>query len=192
MMKKEIAKFFDYYAPTWDDNMIRNEEVISTILNNAEITEGIHILDVACGTGILFPDYIRRQVAAVTGIDISPEMVKIATKKFPEIEVICDDVESHVFDQKFDVVMVYNAFPHFMDPAKLIQKLATLLVPGGRISIAHGMSRSVLAAHHSGSASKVSIELLHEDQLAALLKPYFDVDIIVSNDQMYQVSGVKR
>ena len=72
MDKQKIADFFDRCAPWWDDDMVRNEVVITTILDNAGIDSGIHVLDVACGTGVLFPDYFKRGVESVTGIDISP------------------------------------------------------------------------------------------------------------------------
>ena len=191
MDKKDIIEFFDRCAPWWDADMVRNEAVIATILDNGGIKAGIDILDVACGTGVLFPDYLKRDVASVTAIDISPEMAKLAASKYPEVNVICGDVETSSFDKQFDAVMVYNAFPHFPDPAKLIKTLARLVKPGGRLSVAHGMSRAALIKHHE-RASQVSIDLLHEKELAALFEPYFEVDVIISNDQMYQVSGVRR
>lgn len=190
MEKKDIVQFFDQCAPWWDDDMIRNEDILRTILDLGGIREGIHVLDVACGTGVLFPDYLARGAASVTAIDISPEMAKIAAAKYPEVQVICGDVEETDFERQFDAVMVYNAFPHFPDPARLINRLAELVRPGGRISIAHGMSRAALVKHHE-RASKVSIDLLHEKELAALLSPYFHVDVIISTDRMYQVSGTR-
>ena len=192
MEKKEIADFFDRCAPWWDADMIRNEVIITTILDNAGIKGGMDVLDVACGTGVLFPDYLKRGVESVTGIDISPEMAKLAASKFPEVTVICGDVEEAKFDKAFDAVMVYNAFPHFPDPAGLIEALARVVKPGGRLSVAHSMSREKLQQHHSGRASKVSIDLIHEKELAALFAPFFDVDVIISNDRMYQVAGTRR
>ena len=88
--------------------------------------------------------------------------------------------------------MVYNAFPHFPDPENLIRVLAGLTKPGGKLSVAHGMSRAALTSHHSGRASTVSIDLLHERDLAAIFSRWLDVDVIISTDQMYQVSGVRR
>lgn len=192
MNKNDVISFFDRCAPWWDDDMIRDEEIIATILDNGGIKEGAHILDVACGTGVLFPDYLKRGAASVTGIDISPEMAKIAQSKFPEVQVICGDVEEVEFGKNFDAVMVYNAFPHFPDPANLIRVLAGLVKPGGKLSVAHGMSRAALSSHHAGRASTVSIELLHEEELSALFAPYFDVDTVISNDRMYQVAGVRK
>ena len=192
MEKKDIITFFDKCAPWWDADMVRNEDLIAMILDNGGIRENMHVLDVACGTGVLFPDYLKRNVASVTGIDISPEMAKIAQGKFPDVKVICGDVETEEFPQKFDAIMVYNAFPHFPDPARLIKVLADLVKPGGKLSVAHGMSRAQLTSHHAGRASSVSIDLLHEKELAALMEPYFDVEVMISNDRMYQVAGTRR
>lgn len=191
MEKKDIITFFDQCAPWWDDDMIRREDIIAAILDNGGIRAGIDVLDVACGTGVLFPDYLKRGVASVTAIDISPEMAKIAQSKFPEVKVICGDVETAAFEKQFDVVMVYNAFPHFPDPAHLIEVLASLVKKGGRLSVAHSMSRAALTKHHE-RASTVSIDLLEETELAALFAPYFDVDVVISDDRMYQVAGVRK
>ena len=191
MDKKLVADFFDKCAPWWDADMIRNEEVISTILENGGIRAGVEVLDVACGTGVLFPDYLKRGVASVTGIDIAPEMVKLAAAKFPEVTVLCGDVETTDFGKQFDCIMVYNAFPHFPDPAKLIEVLAGLTKPGGRLSVAHGMSRAALIKHHE-RASDVSIDLIHEKELKEIFSKWFEVDVVISDDRMYQVSGVKK
>ena len=192
MEQQEVIRFFDRCAPSWDVGLVRNEAVISAILDNAGVKAGVDVLDVACGTGVLFSDYLQRGVASLTAVDISPEMVKIAQQKFPEVRILCGDVEQTVFDQCFDVIMIYNAFPHFPDPARLIGRLARWVKPGGRLSVAHGMSREMLNHHHSGTASRVSVDLLEENELAALFAPYFDVDTVISDERMYQVAGRRR
>lgn len=193
--KNDVIEFFDRRAGNWDAELIRNDAVVDIILDNGNIKEGIDVLDVACGTGVLFGDYLKRGVASVTGIDISPEMVRIAREKFPQenIEVILGDVEETEFAKKFDAVMVYNAFPHFPEPARLIKTLADKLKDGGRLSIAHGMSRAMIDSHHNSvAAHQVTMGLMHEEELKKLFEPYFEVDIIVSDDKMYQVSGTKK
>lgn len=192
MEKKDVIEFFNRCAPTWDAEMIRSDEIINIIFDNAAIREGIDVLDVACGTGVLFPDYMARKVSSVTGIDIAPEMIKIAHNKFPQADTICGDVENYNFNEQFDAVMVYNAFPHFPDPERLIEKLAKLTKTGGRLSVAHGMSRAAIDKHHSGPASKVSVGLIDEQKMKALFEPWFDVDVVISNDSMYQVAGTRK
>ena len=195
MEKKDIIEFFDRCASTWDADMIKNDTIIGRILDNAEVGADMDILDVACGTGVMFDYYLERNAASVTGIDISPEMAKIAAEKYAgqsKVQVICGDVEEHAFDRKFDRIVVYNAFPHFPYPKRLIKRLAALLKEGGRLTIAHGASREAIDNHHSGAASKVSNGLMAADSLKKLFDPYFDVEIMISNARMYQLSGVKR
>jgi demethylmenaquinone methyltransferase/2-methoxy-6-polyprenyl-1,4-benzoquinol methylase len=175
--------------------MIKNDAIIGRILDNVEIGAGMDVLDVACGTGVMFDYYLQRDVASVTGIDIAPEMAKIATAKYadePKVQVICGDVEEVKFGRKFDRIVVYNAFPHFPYPKRLIKILAKLLKEDGRLTIAHGMSREKIDNHHSGSASKVSNGLMSAESLKRIFDAHFDVEVVISNRHMYQVSGVKK
>lgn len=190
MDKREIIAFFDNLASNWDNTNVRNEEVIAEILFKGGIREGVKVLDVACGTGVLFPDYMKLG-ADIVGIDISENMVKIAREKFPEATVICGDATNFAFGEKFDVIMIYNAFPHFDEAQKLIENLSQALKQSGRLSVAHGISEKELAECHSGSAKNVSVPLVKKEILAEMLKPYFDVDVTISDDRMYMVSGVK-
>lgn len=195
MEKKDVIAFFDSCAPTWDAEMIKDDEIIETILNNAEVGEGLDVLDVACGTGIMIPYYLKRNVGSVTGIDISPEMAGIAARKFaeePNVTVICADVEEFAFDRKFDRIVVYNAFPHFPKPKRLIKILSGLLKADGRLTIAHGASREAIDNHHCGAASRVSNGLMSAESLVKLFDPHFHVEVMISNKRMYQVSGVKK
>lgn len=192
MDKEIIREFFNDFAPRWDNEPIAERELIDTILQNGGITENIDVLDIGCGTGVMFPHYIERKVSSITAVDLSPEMVKIAKSKFTDANVICDDAENVSFDRQFDVVMIYNAFPHFPNPEKLIENLAKTLKSGGRISIAHGMSKKELDEIHMKSAGMVSNILPECEILAKMLESEFDVDIMISNDKMYQVSGAKR
>ncbi len=191
MNKQDVIAFFDRLAPKWDADMIRHDDVIREILDAAQVAPGADVLDVACGTGVLFPDYLDRKVGSLTGIDISPEMAKIAREKLPQVEVICGDVEEVGFDRKFDCVVVYNAFPHFPNPEHLIAVLSDLLKPGGTLTVAHGMSRAEIDHHHEGSASKVSVGLMHEDELATIFTKHLCVTAKISNDRMYAVCGKK-
>ena len=193
MNKQDVVAFFDRLAPQWDADMIRSDAIIGKIMDGAGIVSGVDVLDVACGTGVLFPDYLARHVGSVTAVDISPEMVKIAAEKFPgeTITVLCADVESWEPGKLFDCVMVYNAFPHFPNPENLIATLAGMLKPGGTLTVAHGMSRAAIDRRHEGGASKVSVGLMHEDDLAAIFEKHLTVTVKISDDRMYQVTGRK-
>ena len=192
--KADVIAFFDSIASSWDDDQVPAEEKIRAILDYAGVTEGVEVLDVACGTGVLVPDYLERGVKKVTGVDISSEMIRIAKEKFDEenVSFLCGDIEEISVPGLYDVCMIYNAFPHFVNPASLIKCLSDKLRMGGRLTVAHSMSRKQLDSHHSGAARKVSMGLMHEDDLEKLFEAFFDVDVKVSNNQMYVVSGVRK
>ena len=190
--KKNVIEFFDRCAPSWDAELIRSDEIINIILDNAGITAGKKVLDVACGTGVLIGDYLKRDVGSVTGIDISPEMIKRAKEKFTDsrVEFFCCDAEEFE-GGKYDAVMIYNAFPHFPAPEKLLSHLAQLLAEGGTLTVAHGMSREKIDGHHHGAAKYVSVGLMEADSLAELMGKYLTVIEKISDDRMYQVVGRK-
>lgn len=191
---REVIEFFDRLAPGWDAEMIRNDAIINTILDNGGVAAGKDVLDVACGTGVLIPDYLKRGLLSVTGIDISPKMAEIAKEKFPQetVTILCGDVEETDFGKQFDCIVVYNAFPHFPDPERLIARLSSLLKPGGTLTVAHGMSREKIDAHHHGSASHVSNGLMRAEDLADIFGKYLKVTTVLSDNRMYQVVGKKQ
>ena len=183
MDKQDVIAYFDRCAPTWDAQMLPNDERIGQILDNAEVGPGMDVLDVACGTGVLFPYYLERGVRSVTGIDISPEMAKRAAEKYPEdprVQVLCADVEEAGFRQKFDRIVVYNALPHFPRPKRLIRLLSHLLKEDGRLTVAHPVG------------PEPPDGLMQAEDLVKLFDPHISVEIMISNKRMYQVSGVRR
>ena len=190
--KKDIIEFFDYLAESWDADMVKSDEIINRILDGAKMKEGQAVLDVASGTGVMFDYYLSRGAKRVVGVDISPKMCQIATEKYSDnkkVEVISADVCEYPFKEKFDLIVVYNAFPHFPDPENLIKCLVSLLNEGGRLTIAHGESREKIDMRHKGSASKVSLGLMEAEELKKLFEPYLKIETVISDDTMYQVSG---
>lgn len=193
MDKDTLISFFDQAAPEWDDRMVADDRKIEFILDRAGICPEQTVLDVACGTGVLFPYYLRRKVRRITGVDISPEMARIAAAKAddPRIEVICGDIETLPVTEPYDCCVIYNAFPHFPDPARLIERLSLWVKEGGRITVAHGMSLEALHRHHAGRAEHVSRPMLPPQSLAELLSPWFAVDTRISDEEKYVVSAVR-
>ena len=194
MDKNEMIAYFDRRAPYWDRENQADPAVIRAILDNAQVGPGQEVLDVACGTGVLFPFYLERTVGSLTAIDLSPAMAALAKEKAadaPNVTVVCGDVETWKPDQKFDCIVVYNAFPHFPYPKRLLKTLAGLLKEGGRLTVAHGASLEAINVLHEDKAA-VSPELMEAQKLARLFDAHYDVEVMISNDRMYQVVGRKR
>lgn len=194
MDKKEIISFFDRLAPEWDKDTVKDDTVINTILDNAGVQAGVSVLDVGCGTGILMPYYLSRNVLKVRGLDISEKMIGIAEKKFADSRVsfTCADAETVKLDDLYDCCVIYNAFPHFPTPSLLIGNLAKHIRKGGRLTIAHGSSREDIDHCHMEHAGSVSMKLMSDDELVLLLSPYFEGIVTVSNSRMLQIVCIRK
>jgi demethylmenaquinone methyltransferase/2-methoxy-6-polyprenyl-1,4-benzoquinol methylase len=194
MDKQAVIRFFDQLAPSWDREAVHDAAKLEIILDHAGIHPGVSVLDVACGTGVLFPYYLERGVIRITGVDIAPGMIQQAHLKYqdPRITLICGDIETLSLTEHFDCCMVYSAFPHFEDPARLITALAKIVGPGGRLTVAHSESLERINHQHTQHAQTVSTLLLPAERVAALFGLFFAVDVMVSTDALYVVSGIKK
>ena len=191
MNLNEVRNYFDKKAQTWDEQIYRNEHVIDVIIKHSGIRAGASVLDVGCGTGALISDYLSHGAKKVVAIDISQNMIAIAKKKYQNqnVKFYCEDATYFKSDERFDSIVIYNAFPHFCDQEELIHHLAGLLNPEGTLTVAHNMSRNRLEAHHSGDARYVSKSLMPIENLVAIFEKYLSVDTIISTQEMYQVAG---
>lgn len=196
MNKKDVIEFFDSRSSSWDKEMETDDYKMNQILDAAQIKSGKSVLDIACGTGVMIDYYIKRNVSDVTGVDISSKMIEIAENKFRKydnINFICCDAETYRFNQKYDSIMVFNAFPHFVNPKALIKNLVNAVKSGGTVTVAHDRGRKSLDNHHkSVHASKISNGLMSEDDLEKIFVMAGITDIYKkSTDDIYIVSGKK-
>ena len=191
MQTEKVAAYFDHLALEWDTLHRHDESKIERILDYADIKHNLSVLDVGCGTGVLFPFYLKREISSLTGVDLSSGMIAQAKEKFqdPRIHLTVGDVERLQLDT-YDRCVVYSALPHFKDAAKLIEKLSLALEPDGRLTVAHSESREAIDQRHKGSARDVSVGLMPATELAMLFSPFFHVDFVIDDD-IYVVSGKK-
>ncbi len=192
MDQQVIIDFFNKASSQWDEIAHDNTEKISQILNYSDIHENLSVLDIACGTGVLTPFLMNRGATHIKGVDISPEMIKLSKQKFAEynnVEFFTVSAEDMHFKEKFDRIIIFDAFPHFCNKQKVIESVAGHIKPDGRFTIAHSMGRSQLDELHEKTAGQVSDKMVSGEELAEFLSPYFCVDVIVDNDDIFIVSA---
>lgn len=158
--------FFDRLAAEWDLIYTAEDlERLQHLVDKLGVTAGMQILDLGCGTGILF-DLLRRKTGehgCVVGVDFSIEMVRKAHRNFPfdNVHVVDADASELPFgDRQFDLAVTFSAFPHFVDQQRTLDELHRVLRPGSRLYIIHLQSSKELAAIHHRVGGVVSHDLL--------------------------------
>lgn len=143
---------FDSLADSWDEIAIHPPERVGAVLSLAGLVEGMRVLDVGCGTGILAPRLSTAvgEAGRVVAIDLSPRMIKTAFEKrsFSNVEYRVSDFYAFDDAEGFSLILVFSAFPHFLDREAFFEKAKRLLIHRGRIVIAHIESRSAINARH--------------------------------------------
>jgi trans-aconitate methyltransferase len=92
---------------------------------------GERILDIGCGTGHLAAQ-IADTGALMTGTDRSPDMIRQAREKYPQLRFEVMDAREIAFPDKFDAVFS-NATLHWIkEPEKAVGGISGALRTGGR------------------------------------------------------------
>ncbi|WP_426146841.1 bifunctional 2-polyprenyl-6-hydroxyphenol methylase/3-demethylubiquinol 3-O-methyltransferase UbiG [Polaromonas sp. DSR2-3-2] len=140
----ELAKFSDLAHRWWDKesefrplheiNPLRLDWIASLVPLN-----GLRVLDVGCGGGIL-ADSMARRGARVLGIDLASKALKVAQLHALEaqtqgVEYREISAESLAAEQPgtFDMVTCMEMLEHVPDPAAVVKACAVLVKPGGYV-----------------------------------------------------------
>lgn len=190
-----IAQYFDGRADEWDRTFNRKSPVQEAVATIAGVSKGSHVLDLGCGTGIMADVYLDLKASHVVAVDISSRMIEIARSKYENenrIRFTCCDALEFECEEQFDAVVIYNAYPHFLDKPALAEHVKTLLKPNGRFAVAHSMGREHMNAHHSTVPASVTSVLLPAATEAETWKPWFEVDTLVDCQGFYCFAGNVR
>jgi ubiquinone/menaquinone biosynthesis C-methylase UbiE len=132
----DIKTGYQIWSNTYDTEnniLIQVEEpVVKSIVK--KFTPGT-ALDAACGTG-RYSIFLDSLGFAVTGIDLSEDMLRIAKQKNGSINYIRADLNRLPFaDGKFNLVVCGLAIHYVKNINKVMQEFSRVLRPGGHIVI---------------------------------------------------------
>jgi ubiquinone/menaquinone biosynthesis C-methylase UbiE len=105
----------------------------------ARIGPGSRVLDVACGTGVLSREAMRRvgPTGSVTGLDVDPGMLAVAARHAPEIRWREGRAEALPFaDRSFDAVLCQFGLMFFPDRIAALREMHRVAAAGGYIAVA--------------------------------------------------------
>src|SRR5712691_9018912 len=117
------------YDSTWSSS---TRQFIPPLLDAADVSGKMSILDVGCGPGYVSVAAAERGAIPI-GLDFSEEMIAIAKQKFPRIEFRQGDAQNLPFpDASFDRVVANFALLHLASPERACAEAARVLKPGGK------------------------------------------------------------
>ena len=125
-------------------------EAQAAMLALASLKSGDHVLDVACGTGLV-SFAAARAVGTngyVLGIDLSGRMLDSAARRASEVRLsncsfVRMDAETlDLPDAQYDVVLCGLGLMYMPNPERALREMRRVLTPGGRMSLAVWGERS--------------------------------------------------
>jgi len=129
--KQGVMKYYDAVAKIYDLQYGREQRTkMEFALKNLHLKSKSLILDVGCGTGILF-EYLLDKVEIIVGVDISKNILKKAKEKLEDVDnafLIQADADhlpfpNRVFDAIFAVTLLQN-MPSPITTLKEIERVA--------------------------------------------------------------------
>jgi len=124
--KRKVIRHYDRIAGIYEKQYVEEQNAkISAILPLISLNGKSFILDVGCGTGLLFPFVTKARFAI--GVDISSKLLQKAkkyTKKFINAHIICADSDCLPFQNKvFNVVFAITLLQNVPNPLTTLEEI---------------------------------------------------------------------
>ena len=145
--------YFNELANEWEQNQCLEQSHIEYLLARLQLQQFNSILDMGCGTGVLFP-YLNKMTNSDTtiyGIDFADCMTRIAkNNSVDEIQVVCGDAHKLPFsDNMFEMIVAFHVFPHFHRKLHALSECWRVLKLNGNLAILHVHSSEEINSIHA-------------------------------------------
>ena len=190
-MNENVKQFFDEMAVNYvhDDS-----KLIEELLDSLNVAKCYRILDLGCGKGIISEKLAKRNRGEVVALDLSSEMIRLAEEKIKNKNVVFVNKDFYEFEdeKKFDAIICFDAFPHFLNIELYVKKAAELLKKDGLLAIIHDCGREELNSHHRAHALGVSRMLKTPLEEFEQFKDCFTPIELYENDYLYKMVMIKK
>lgn len=140
--KAYVTKLFDHYADYFDQHLQESLgyrvpfDIVALIDQHRAQHDGMRVLDLGCGTGLVGEAFAGRPLALV-GVDLSEKMLEKAKARGRYTQLACADVLQHMQQAdaaSVDVIVAADVFIYVGKLDELIEQAQRLLPPGGLLA----------------------------------------------------------
>lgn len=141
---KGLHSLNEIRVPFIRDGLIATKKINQNNIETTKILEGINILEVGCGGGIL-TEQLARLHAKVTGIDLGSEVIAAAKQHLEnDTSDICERVtykvepiEEHIkeYSESYDAIVLSEVIEHVTEKEIFLKDCIAAVKPGGSIFI---------------------------------------------------------
>jgi SAM-dependent methyltransferase len=97
------------------------------------VKRGLTWLDVGCGAGRTYAQWVAPEASRYVGVDVSEEAADLARKAGIEAQVISDAADLPFEDETFDAAICIEVFEHLFAPHEAAAEIRRVLRPGGQL-----------------------------------------------------------
>ena len=129
---------------SFEEAMPKFRKLIDRFEGRLPVDPGLRYLDMGCGSGELTLAFAGLGVRRITGVDFLPRNIERARAYAAQVGVgqdvrfICRDLYAWVPDEKYDVLLSFDAFEHIDSPAAFLRKMTDFITPTGIAVLAFG------------------------------------------------------
>ena len=135
------------------------------LLEQLDLGRARAALDVGCGPGIDIAEMARLmpEGAHVSGVDISETMIAEARRRTdslgPRVSLRTGDAADLPYsDQAFDACRAATVLQHVPDPARVIQEMARVTRPGGRVGVLEFDQETAFVDHPDSETTRIILD----------------------------------
>lgn len=163
-----------------------------SVADAAAIALGDHVLDVACGTGVLAREASKRvgPEGSVTGLDLNEGMLAVAKRIQPDVDWRQGDAAALPFENdRFDVVVSQFGLMYFPERVAALREMWRVLKPGGRLGVASW------ASFENAEGYRLLAEIAERRtnaEAAAILRSPFVLGNVDELLGLYRAAGIEQ
>ena len=193
---EELQKhLFNQMANEWHIP-IQNIVIAEEIIHRLGLQIGDSVLDVGCGTGILYNLLSQKNIYNYVGVDISEKMLAKFKEGFPDVDLVCGDFENEALElkRKFDYCIIFNSIPHFNYIDKTFRRAYEHLKEKGKLVVIHCRTREGLKQHHQSIGYKsLKIEPIPlDEELLSVCKEVGFNQVVIEDKEYFYFEATKN